>query len=171
MENYLFLDIDGVLNSKESFEFYSKLKKKKITEEVFYQYIKIMPIDKKYGTSKLLSSDHVFIPYLNLLKKFIKENNIKVIGISSWFISYDIKEISNFMDIPFVGQSIYCGGSGIQRTEGVYEYFKSINKKLEDVNYVIFDDDDKYETTKHLKVEKRIDLELIEKAKKILNIY
>lgn len=171
MEKYLFLDIDGVLNSKESFSFYSKLKKKKITKDFFYQNIKIMPIDEKYGKLDILSSDHVFIPHLNLLKDFIDENNIKVVGISSWFITYDIESISDFMGINFIGKSIHCGGSGSQRTEGINEYFKSINKKIEEVDYVIFDDaPNGYKTKNYIQVMKKIDLELLDKARKVLNL-
>lgn len=171
MDNYLFLDIDGVLNSKESFKYYSKLKKGLISRKEFDEKIKIMPIDEKYGKMDVLSSDHVFIPDLNLLIDFINENNIKVVGISSWFIQYELKEISKFLGIDIIDRSEYCGGSGSQRSEGVDLFFKKIGKNKNEVNYVIFDDSpDGYTTENFLIVKKKIDYELLEKAKVILKI-
>ena len=169
MENYLFLDIDGVLNSKESFAYYFMLRKKAITEKEFYEKIKIMPIDEKYGKMKILSTDHVFVPHLDLLISFINEYNLKVVGISSWCIQQPREEISIFMGIDISGKSQNCGGSANQRTESVNLCFEKTGKSLDQVNYVIFDDDNEYDNENHILVHKRIDEELLERARNILN--
>lgn len=168
MENYLFLDIDGVLNTKHSFNFLLDYLSQKITEEEMNKEVKIMPLNFE---TELLNSDHVYLPFLNKLKNFIVRNNVKVIGISSWFSQYETEEVSNFMGFDIVGKIDSTLGCGIVRTEGLKKYFKDHNKDINKVNYVIFDDcPEGYNTPHFLHIKNNIDDNVIRQAEQILKL-
>ena len=78
----IFLDIDGVLNSKGNIP---------LQEEV------------KYICGGLIE-----IPLLKKLQSFVKEHNIGIVGISSWFIDYDYKEIRENLMLPILDKSYSC---------------------------------------------------------------
>lgn len=119
---YIFLDIDGVLNSANN----------------AWKFIKQPELKVNYRF--LDRGNWVEITLLDLLKDFIKNNNAVIVGISSWF-SWDeqlpeehffsknsvLQAIENTLQLPVYSVIDYTGGSEARG--------RSLLKWLEDNNY------------------------------------
>lgn len=148
--NYLALDIDGVLNSSETFA---------KTRELINKYGDIHENDEKYveagikwlyregSDGKMHATDHVDLFKLNSLKAICDQHDVKVIGISSWFTgNRDLNELSKWLGLNVIAGGF--SGSGQSRLHQVAEYL-SEHEDLSntDINLVYLDDDCGFDST------------------------
>ena len=119
-QKYLFLDIDGVLNSFDDYN---------MTGKEF--------LEKLNDISFTLSEKQI-----KLLNKIVKEYNPKIVLSSYWRTRYKLDEINKmFKDNGFLGQIIGMtdenGKEHIERWSQIKRYIKKHNVK----NFIILDDD------------------------------
>ena len=132
---YIFLDIDGVLNSAEMNKEYIKSKKSNTPDDRFIENI----IDGKVV-------DYICVDLLRNLHDIVYKTNAKLIGVSSWFWFKDIEEynflfdkISQILSLPIRTTTEYTSG-GIKRGAGVIKWLKENNYNPEKDNFIILDD-------------------------------
>jgi histidinol phosphatase-like enzyme len=119
-QKYLFLDIDGVLNSFDDYKMTGEEFLKKLNEISFI-------VSKKQ---------------IRLLNEIIEEYNPKIVLSSYWRTRYDLKEINKmFKDNGFLGQIVGMtdedGAEHKQRWAQIKRYIGKHNVK----NFIILDDD------------------------------
>ncbi len=137
-QKYLFLDIDGVLNSFDDY---------KMTGEEF--------LKKLNDISFVISSKQI-----DLLNNVVKEYNPKIVLSSYWRTRYDLTEINKmFKENGFVGQIIGMtdldGKEHKERWSQIKRYIDKHNVK----NFIILDDDKlSNEAYNHIKTDSYIGL-------------
>lgn len=119
-QKYLFLDIDGVLNSFDDY---------KMTGKEF--------LEKLNDISFILSEKQI-----KLLNRIIKEYNPKIVLSSYWRTRYKLEEINKmFKDNGFIGEIVGMtdenGKEHIERWSQIKRYIDKHNVK----NFIILDDD------------------------------
>lgn len=147
--NLLALDIDGVLNSRDTHDKLNYIPSDISMEEQ-------VKLGAKAGlklfvdVNKTYIIGHVDINKLNQLSEYCKRNNVKVLGISSWFAMANTDEkldkYKDFlnMDIVKVGFS----GDGQSRLHQVASAIKEGYNPLDfNVNLVYMDDDCRFDAT------------------------
>lgn len=121
MSNYIFLDIDGVLNCGKGLENYESLLQK----------------------NELILTEMGWIekPLLRQLHDFVYKTDSKIVGVSSWFINRDkVREISKAIKLPIFAISYNVGG-GYARGLGVLNWLKDNHYDHKKDKFVIFDND------------------------------
>lgn len=147
--NLLALDIDGVLNGRDTHSKLNLIPNTISIEEQIKQGVELglkvfADKDKKY------IKGHVDLYKLDLLSKYCKQNNVKVIGISSWFSLANTEEkLSEYKD--FLGLDIIkvgFSGDGQSRLHQVASFIKeNYNPDTFNVNLVYLDDDCRFDAT------------------------
>lgn len=125
----IFLDIDGVLNSREWFEKRYNGNVKDIHE-------------KEYRSLFERQADDIDPYALSLLKNFVDKNDIKVVLSSTWRFLYSISEVSELFnmigwDMTFLDRTLEANSG--HRGEEIKHWLD--NTKYNVGKYVIIDDD------------------------------
>lgn len=180
-EILLFLDIDGVLNSSKEHVILNK-----VFEKEDYQNLisKLNYVEKELKVVKFLRTEDekhpidfgnfVSIEKTKKLKDLIEKHNVKVFGISSWFVgvkngSRDLKLIEECLGFK-IDECLYVGGVANSRLKGVIKYLEEkykndFSKILKgEVKVLYLDDDvrfnynieDKYNNLKDLMIMKKL---------------
>ena len=119
-QKYLFLDIDGVLNSFDDY---------KMTGKEF--------LEKLNDISFILSEKQI-----KLLNRIIKEYNPKIVLSSYWRTRYKLEEINKiFKDNGFLGQIIGMTDENGEEHKDRWSQIKRYINKHKIKNFIILDDD------------------------------
>lgn len=131
---YIFLDIDGVLNSANN------------------AWIFIKRPDLKINFRFLDRGNWVEIPLLNLLKDLVNDNHAMIVGVSSWFSWNDefppehffskqsvIQAIEDTLQLPVYSVVDYTGGSE-WRGASVLRWLEAHNYSQDKDAFVVLDD-------------------------------
>lgn len=123
---YIFLDIDGVLNSSQN----------------VWKFIKNPDLLPNYRF--LNKGDWVEVNLLNKLIRLVEEEDAKIVGVSSWFTfiknkESEIKEIENVLLLPVYGVSHSTGG-GVSRGHGVLSWLEEQGYDESKDSFVVLDD-------------------------------
>ena len=119
-QKYLFLDIDGVLNSFDDY---------KMTGKEF--------LEKLNDISFILSEKQI-----KLLNRIIKEYNPKIVLSSYWRTRYKLEEINKmFKDNGFLGQIIGMTDENGEEHKERWSQIKRYINKHKIKNFIILDDD------------------------------
>nr|DAY41733.1 MAG TPA: HAD domain protein [Caudoviricetes sp.] len=147
--NLLALDIDGVLNGRDTHNNLNLIPDNISIEEQVSKGVDLglkILVDK----DKSYIIGHVDLHKLNLLSEVCSQNNVKVIGISSWFSLANTEEkLSKYKD--FLGMDIVkvgFSGDAQSRLHQVASFIKE-NYDLDkfNVNLVYLDDDCRIDAT------------------------
>lgn len=152
---FLFLDIDGVLNS------YSKIKD-------------AIEHNKGISSHKILvhpnGIDWVSVPLVEKVKKIIENNNLIVIGISTWFDSDESLEIiSNLLGIHILDKT-ECTSGTRERALSVLDWLEKHDYSPESGDGFAILDDSNYYNYPFVKVEGRVGIQSKDLEKVILLI-
>lgn len=131
--NYIFLDIDGVLNSNVGWEKIEQFEQEHggYTKDSLPEINHLM-----FGENDGNLGSWVETRLIENLQLLVKMCNAKVIGVSSWFTSrHDMEQVSEFLGIEISDLSYYTGG-GLERGRGVEKYVNDHGIK----KFVILDD-------------------------------
>lgn len=121
MSKYIFLDIDGVLNSLEGLDNYETLSLK--------------------GEIILADQGWIEKPLLRRLHDLVYKSNAHIVGVSSWFILPEyINEISKALMLPILDITSDVSGSS-QRGMAVLKWLTEHNYNSEKDRFVILDND------------------------------
>lgn len=146
--NYVFLDIDQVLNNNDSIRAYTDFFDEKITKEELFNKLIIMP--NKFIPQYVINGHHVLPELLDNLKILTNQyhENIVIVGISSWFELYNAEEIAEYLNLPIIDVVDSLVGGAINRENAILRWFKSNQIDYKNAKFVIFDDDHKGKTLK-----------------------
>ena len=113
---YIFLDIDGVLNSGQN-------------AWKFIHNPELLPQYRFLG-----KGDWVEVELLNRLIGLVKDEDAKIVGVSSWFTfikdpKAELKEIEDVLMLPVYDVSHSTGG-GVHRGHGVFELIINVHNLL-----------------------------------------
>lgn len=160
-EKFLFLDIDGVLNSETGHLFLNETFEKEDYKNLMNRLNFIEEETKKikflrYSSKRKESNKSKEVDFGNFvetrlsipLSKIIEKHNVKVIGISSWFVGCDEEEldlISSCLGFPIDNYLKGCGGNGENRLNSVVEFLENWKEKNQECNAIcVYLDDDNF---------------------------
>lgn len=125
MDKFIFLDIDGVLNSEQFYE-------EKTQQERFEELRKEFEDDIAYMLA------NIDLKAVELLNKLTDATKAKIVVASSWRACFDLQDIFNYAGIkePISGITPYLSSG--HRGREISEWLKNIKKPYK---YVILDDD------------------------------
>lgn len=125
MDKFIFLDIDGVLNSEQFYE-------EKTQKERFEELRKEFEDDIAYMLA------NIDLKAVELLNKLTDATKAKIVVTSSWRACFDLQDIFNYAGIkePISGITPYLDSR--HRGREISEWLKDIKKPYK---YVILDDD------------------------------
>lgn len=123
---YIFLDIDGVLNSGQN-------------AWKFIHNPELLPQYRFLG-----KGDWVEVELLNRLIELVKDEDAKIVGVSSWFTfikdpKAELKEIEDVLMLPVYDVSHSTGG-GVHRGHGVLSWLKEKGYDETRDSFVVLDD-------------------------------
>lgn len=164
VKRFLFLDIDGVLNSHVGHE---------LLDEVFQQedyqnlmdHLPYLENDLKavrflrhskqrtYNNQKVDFGNFVEARLADRLAHIIQQYQVTVIGISSWFVRVneeDMKLISNCLGLPIERALKGAGGSGENRLNAVVNFLEEWRDRNENQSSIcVYLDDDNHFNLSH----------------------
>lgn len=125
MDKFIFLDIDGVLNSEQFYE--EKTHKERFEE-----------LRKEFEDDIACMLADIDLKAVELLNKLTDATKAKIVISSSWRCCFDLQDIFNYAGIkePISGITPYL--SSRHRGREISEWLKDIKKPYK---YVILDDD------------------------------
>lgn len=123
---YIFLDIDGVLNSGQN----------------AWKFIDNPALLPQYRF--LSKGDWVEVDLLNRLIKLVKDEDAKIVGVSSWFTfikdrESEMKQIEDVLLLPVYDVS-HCTGGGVSRGHGVLTWLEEKGYDEKKDSFVVLDD-------------------------------
>lgn len=147
--NLLALDVDGVLNDRTTQDTLNSIPEDiPMSEQIEQGMTKGIKIMTYKDVEQCIG--HVDLSKLTMLSKVCKHNNVKVLGISSWFSPYrsssHSEEFKEFFGLDFI--KFGFAGDGQSRLHQVAEFIRETYDLREyEVNLVYMDDDCRFDST------------------------